>query len=41
MTRATLAAALAAFMASPPVRACMVHVDFRRRFGADKAVCLK
>lgn len=39
--RAPLESALAAFMAREPKRACMVHADFRRRFGSAKAVCLK
>ncbi|MEZ4475460.1 MAG: thermonuclease family protein [bacterium] len=39
--RAPLQAAIASFIARGPVRACMVHTDFRRRFGAAKAVCLK
>ena len=27
--------------ANSSVKTCMTHVDFRRRFGADRAVCLK
>jgi endonuclease YncB( thermonuclease family) len=38
--RAPFEAAFAAFLGQNP-RACLVHVDFRRRFGSDKAVCLK
>jgi hypothetical protein len=27
--------------AKSDIKSCMVHVDFRRRFGAARAVCLK
>lgn len=39
--RAALEAAFAALVASTTPRACMVYTDFRRRFGQQKAPCLK
>jgi hypothetical protein len=27
--------------ANSQIKTCMIYVDFRRRFGADRAVCLK
>lgn len=39
--RAALEGAFSRLLATGPMRTCMVYTDFRRRFGARKAPCLK